>query len=58
MKAKDFWFMKKLPDCEKMIWYIVDGDGDIVTSIGFDDNYHFGQEICNLHNMTHLKGVL
>ena len=53
MKAKNFWCLRWLWFDGKDVLHIVDGAGDIVFAcIGVD--YYTCQEICNLHNLTHL----
>ena len=67
MKAKKFWYLKWLPVDGYAVLHIVDGNSDIVFSVDCfldgdtseieKDYWMFQQlqEICNLHNMTHLE---
>lgn len=55
MKAKNFWYITKGSNCGKPIWVIVDGCGKSIADVGDDDCFHYAQDICNQHNITHLE---
>lgn len=67
MKAKKFWQLKWLQEDGELRLFIVDGDEDVVFQVDCflegdineieKDYWAFQklQEICNAHNLTHLK---
>ena len=63
MKAKKFWYLRWLEENGETQLFIVDGKGDIVFKPPFfptsdASEYYTYQEICNLHNLTHLEDSL
>ena len=55
MKAKNFWYMRKIYEQGVYVWEIRNGENDSIMATGGDDTYHFYQELCNDHNKTHLE---
>lgn len=62
MKAKNFWYLKTIPERTEPTLHIVDGNGDIICNVSGmaeeDIEYFFFQEICNAHNLSHLEDRL